>query len=329
MKPAVVKSPLEPDDVESEAQAQVNAVQPESTPVTLHSGAELLDEYIGKLRTGDVPQLHKLGDALDGLEVCAGLITIIGAPPGAGKTALASQIVFEACQCNPDLIAYVANAEMSFQAIARRELTRITRIDSDKIRFANLSAWELSQIEEAAAELRKSLERVKFILNPTHGSLLELLTHEPGLIVVDYLQKFSPPDVDARIGVNQVMTTLRRLASHGMSVLALSATKRDAKGGHASKELSLSSFRESGEVEFNADSAYVLRDDGSMEGKEFVRRVTLGHVKNRHGKKLDRTLRFDMPKMSFEQIEEPEPPREKIFDDWNNADQGFVFEGTQ
>jgi replicative DNA helicase len=96
------------------------------------------------------------------------------------------------------------------------------------------------------------------------------------------------------------MSILRQLAKQGHAVLALSATKRDAKGNHNSQELSLSSFKESGEVEYQADSAYVLRDDGDHNGLKFVRKVTLGHVKNRHGAKVDRELIFDMPAMRFD-----------------------------
>lgn len=264
-------------------------------------GDSLLDDYVGRIANGDLPQLLRLGDALDGIEVGSELITIIGAPPGFGKTALAMQIVFEATSLDTNLVAYVANAEMGFDAIARRELTRLTRIKSDYIRFGTLTDEEHGTINEAARQLRISLERVQFDEDPNHEGLLDLLDKPPGVLVIDYVQKFCPTDKDLRVGVGAVMTTLRRLAKAGHAVLALSATKRDQKGKHDSAELGLSSFRESGEVEYQADSAYVLRDNGPVdEGRSYLRKVTLGHVKNRHGAKVDRELIFNMPAMAFE-----------------------------
>jgi len=263
-------------------------------------GSELLDGYLSRLRSGDVPQLFQLGEVLDGMEIAGELITIIGAPPGQGKTCLSMQIIFEAIERNPKLRAYVANAEMGFEAIARRELTRLTRINSDKIRFGKLAEADLEYVDTAASKLRSALTRISFDSEADHEGLLHLLDEPPGLVVVDYLQKFAPSDRDIRVGVNRVMNTLRRLAKAGHGVLALSATKRDVKGGHDSKSLGLASFRESGECEYQADSAYVLRDDGPAPRQSNVRMITLGHVKNRHGARIDRELLFNMPLMRFE-----------------------------
>jgi replicative DNA helicase len=268
------------------------------TETPLVSASELFADYIGRLNAGELPQLLRLGSTLDGLEVGAGLICLIGAPPGSGKTALSSQVMFEAFENDASQIAYLMNAEMGFDSIARRELTRLTGIGSDKIRFGDLSYTEGQRIAEAAESLMPLLRRLKVEQEPTHESLLRLLDAPPGLVVVDYLQKFAPSDKDVRLGVNLVMTTLRRLAKHGHAILALSSTKRDAKGGHSSSELSLSSFKESGECEFQADSAYVLRDNGPIDF-DWVRDITLGCVKNRNGRKVDFDLVFHMSEMRF------------------------------
>jgi replicative DNA helicase len=269
----------------------------------LQPAASLFVAYIDRIKRGDLPQLCRLGSALDGIEVGPELITIVGAPPGAGKTCMASKVMFEACEHDKNLVAYLLNAEMGFDAIARRELTRLTRIKSDYIRFGALTAADIERIDEAAETLTTALQRVSVYPDPSVESLHDLLDKPPGLVVVDYLQKFAPAEKDVRVGVGQVMNVLRRLANCGHAVLALSATKRDAKGGHNSADLSLSSFKESGDVEFQADSAYVLRDNGPLE-VEWVRHITLGHVKNRHGAKVDRDLRFHMPSMDFEPYEQ-------------------------
>lgn len=267
---------------------------------TLAPGVSLLDQYRHKLSAGNLPQLLAQHSALDGLEVGFGLLTILGAPPGAGKTALASQIAFDATELDNSLTVYISNAEMDFESLMRRQLAKITRIDSNKIRFGDLDDAQRSQVLEAVDAIRPKLEQFKFFTNPSIDSLVELLDRPPGLVVVDYLQKFSPADRELRVGVNQVCNLLRDLARHGHAVLALSATKRDSRGKHSSAELTLASFKESGEIEFNADSCYVLADNGPVDdGCEYIRRVTLAHLKNRHGGKVDRDLEFHMPRMQF------------------------------
>lgn len=295
------------------------------------SGADLLDGYLSRIQSGNLPQLLRLGTALDGLEIGSELVTIIGAPPGFGKTALAMQVLFEALEKQTELVGYVANAEMGFDAIARRELTRLTRIKSNYIRFGCLNLDDMRRIEDAALSIRSALSRVQFDPEPNHEGLLDLLDKPPGLIIVDYLQKFVPAEKDVRVGVGVVMNTLRRLAKAGHAVVALSATKRDAKGGHNSADLSLSSFKESGECEYQADSAYVLRDDGPIDDVSYHRKITLAHVKNRHGAKDDRDLKFDMPAMAFERIDTfddgPQPHSE--FEEYATAkDGGFDFGGA-
>lgn len=285
-------------------QAKVIQSSPvEFKPLTTPA-VKILDDYAGRIASDDLPQLLRLGPALDGIEVGPELLAIFGAPPGAGKTACSSQIAFEAVDLNPELRVYIANAEMSFEALLRRQLTKITRIKSDTIRFGRLDEEQQTQVKAACDELRPKLERFGIIENPGLHSLKSLLEEPPGLVIVDYLQKFSPPDKEPRLGVNMVVTTLRELAQAGHAILALSATKRDVNGGHASKQLTLSSFKESGEVEFNADSAYVLRDEGPIdEGCQYIRKITLAHLKNRHGAKVDRDLEFHMPRMEFSRRE--------------------------
>lgn len=259
---------------------------------------ELIAKYSQRINEGSLPQLISQPGVLEGIEIGEGLLTVIGAPPGAGKTALAMQIMFDALELTPELTAVIANAEMGFDALIRRELVRQTQVSSDCIRFGNLTDDDKDLISVAIGELQPRLENVSVLLEASLVNLQELRNIPPGLVVVDYLQKFAPSDRDGRAGVNDVMAGMRRLAQAGWAVVCLSATKRDGKGKHSSGELDLSSFRESGEIEYNADSAYVLRDEGELE-VPYIRRLTLAHVKNRHGATRDRVLRFHMPRMHF------------------------------
>jgi replicative DNA helicase len=260
--------------------------------------AAILDELVGRLERGEGDIVFELGE-LDGFEIGPRKVTILGAPPGAGKTAFASQVMFEALGVNPTLRVVVANAEMGFDVLLRREITRRAGVSSRDVRFATLDADQLAKVRRVVDEIRPLLDRVDVLEPPYTAAMLDRLASEtPGLLVADYLQKFSTGD-DARLGVNQVVTSLRNLAMQGWAILALSATTR-TKGGHVSAELTMASFKESGEVEFNADSAYLLRDNGeAIAGHPGIRSIELDCVKNRHGERESMALRFDMPAMSF------------------------------
>lgn len=264
----------------------------------------VLHRLVDKLQRGEGEILYRPSGPLQSLEVGPQNITVIGAPPGAGKTALAMQFAFEAIEVNQDLIVVVANAEMAFDVLLRRELTRRSGVPSRALRFAQLTPHQLELVKDAAAEIVPLLDRVRVIGPQLNAQGLACCLNEaPGLLVVDYLQKFAGGD-DARLGTNAVMTTFRELAANGWGVLALSATTRSrgrtGSSAHDSNALSMASLKESGEIEFNADNVYLMRDQGPVhDGSQTVRRVWLDHAKNRHGERQSIDLVFDMPAMAF------------------------------
>ncbi len=256
----------------------------------------ILGELIGKLYRGEGDILYDAGDPFDGFECGPGKITILGAPPGAGKTALVMQYVFSLLENDRDAEVVIANAEMTFEVLLRRELTRRSKVRGGKLRFANVTPDELNSVENAAQDIQPLLSRLEIVEPPyTLDTLCGLLTGgRKRLLVIDYLQKFAGAE-DPRVGVNNVMGTLRTLAMNDWGILALSSVTRVKKG----EELSMSSFKESGEIEFNADACYLLKDKGESGSDERVREVVLNAVKNRHGEMNDIDLIFDKPQMTF------------------------------
>lgn len=262
----------------------------------------MLGELMAKLRRGEGDILYAAGDMFDRFECGPGKVTVLGAPPGAGKTAIAMQYVFGHLEADKNARVVIANAEMSFEVLMRRELTRRSGVPGKALRFATLTDLQMEAVEDAASSLVPLVERIEVLMPPyTQESLLALYGGGNGrLLVVDYLQKFAGGD-DPRIGVNQVMNVLRVLALDGWGVLAMSSVTRVKKG----ETLSMSSFKESGEIEFNADACYLLRDNGPVEGNERIRNVLLDAVKNRHGEMHNMPLVFDMPQMTFRPVEIP------------------------
>jgi replicative DNA helicase len=99
------------------------------------------------------------------------------------------------------------------------------------------------------------------------------------------------------------MDYLRQFANAGVAVIVVSAVGRskDSRGRNSYGEgLNLASFRESSELEFGADSAFILAPDDEADA------ITLKHLKDRHGECRDISLRFDRARQSFTPIETTE-----------------------
>ena len=95
----------------------------------------------------------------------------------------------------------------------------------------------------------------------------------------------------------QTMDYLRQFADAGVAIIVVAALARskDAKGRSSYTDgLSLASFRETSELEYGADDAFILApaDDAKSEG-EASSRVVLKHLKSRHGETRDIVLTFD------------------------------------
>jgi replicative DNA helicase len=230
-------------------------------------------------------------------ELGPGMVTVMGAPPASGKTTLAMQLINEAIEMNGDAIGYVLNCEMSPKALMLRELSRITGISQRSLRFGLIGDEDRQLIADAIEPIQHRYLRLRFVPGDASG-IGSLASARPGIVLVDYLQRFNlGGGHDARANVNSLMAYLRQLADLGHAVLAISATKRSADGKHDQRELSLSSFRESGEVEYAADACYLLKVEPANESG--TRRADLTCVKNRNGEPSDLTLLFDPSRMQF------------------------------
>ncbi len=270
------------------------------------SGADAMASWRDDLLSGTPPVLYRVGvPSLDSIEIGPGLVTLIGGAPGSGKTALTLQFVFDALRLNPSLRCVVCNVEMSAGELLNRQLARVSGIDLTTVRHRQLNGEHAERLEVGLATLDPLVERLAFLRSPFDLANCAAVADafRADLILLDYVQRIPPPGEfrDARGSVNAVMDYLRRFADAGTAVLVVSAVGRgkDAIGRstYDSENLGLASFKESGELEFGADSAYILapRADGSM---------ALKCLKNRHGAPSDIRLAFDRSIQRFT-YEEP------------------------
>jgi hypothetical protein len=231
-----------------------------------------------------------------------GDVVMIGAPPAAGKTAFCGQVVFDALRMagQEGLRLLIANVEMSPEALLTRQLSRTSTVSYSYLQFRDYCEDAKPRIENAIAELRKLIPRVEFLRPPfTLQHLRERAEDfEANVVLVDYAQRFTTEgkQTDLRTQTNAVMDCCRLLADQGRAVIVVSALSRQKSSGgstYDSKSLGLASFRESSELEYGADSAWLLLREPNSE------QVELRQVKNRTGRLATLQLLFDGNRQSF------------------------------
>ncbi|MBA4106072.1 MAG: hypothetical protein C0485_09960 [Pirellula sp.] len=236
------------------------------------------------------------GSKLREVKVGAGQVVLIGAVAGNGKTALALQLVVDALR-DPNqtqLKALVANVEMSPEALLTRQLARLSGVGHAWLLHRDYDESATSRIREALDELRAVMPRLELMGPPFNLERLaeRAIAFAADIVVVDYAQRFDFADrsPDPRAQTGALMDICRRIADQGRAVVVISALNRASYG----KEAGLGSFRESSELEYGADSAWLLAADPDDRGV-----VTLRCLKNRSGQLTDFPLLFDGSLQAF------------------------------
>jgi len=195
------------------------------------------------------------------------------------------QAVIDALRLTPELRALVCNVEMAPAVLLDRQLARLSGFDLSLIRHRRLGPEHAERIDSALATLEPVVGRLAFVRPPFDLGNVAATADEfgAGLLLLDYLQRIPPPGehADRRGAVDASMAYLRRFADAGVAVVVVAAVSRgkDGKGRSSYAEgLGLASFRESSELEFGADDAFLLAPDPKDSGA-----VTLRHLESRHG----------------------------------------------
>jgi replicative DNA helicase len=275
------------------------------------SAADALDRWRDDVLTGKAPVLYPLGAGdLGRIEVGPGLVTLIGGAPGSGKTAFTMQCVVDALRLSPDLRGLVCNIEMPPAVLLDRQLARLSGVDLTTIRYRRIGSEHADRIDQGMNTLAAVADRLCFLRPPFDLGNVAAAADDFGasLLVLDYIQRIAPPGEHdtRRNSVDATMNYLRQFADAGVAVIVVSAVSRakDAKGrsSYAGDGLNLASFRESSELEFGADDAFILHPDDDDAESELVK---LKHLKSRHGECRDLLMRFDRRRQTFAVETEP------------------------
>ncbi len=261
------------------------------------SAADAFDGWRDDVLCGSPPTFWPCGSGdLARLEIGPGLVTLLGGAPGAGKTAFVMQLVVDALRLTPTLRALVCNVEMPPRVLLDRQLSRLSGVDLKTIRYRRFAAEHADRIDQGVHTLESLADRLAFCRPPFDLANVAASADafHADLLVLDYLQRIPPPGEhgDKRAAVNVTMDYLRQFADADCGLLVVAAVGRtkDSKGraSYDADGLNLASFRESSELEFGADDAFILVADPKNPAA-----VTAKHLKARHTEPRDLVLTFD------------------------------------
>lgn len=247
------------------------------------------------------------------LHVGKGDMVVIGGYPSAGKTAFSLQLAFHiAKKKRVGFFSYETAADKLYD----RAVACQTHTSFSKIMRNSLAVEDYARIKES----RDVLTAPAMDLLETSGMTVSgigayAMAHHYDVIFIDYLQKI--PGVKATDEfqrVSQVSNDLQQLGRRtGKIIVALSQLSRPDKGkdGTASAP-TLSSLRQSGQIEQDADAVLLLYKENPKEPQS--RRV-LDLAKNKDGVSgLGLLLDFDGDTQRFkksQQIYRPPKPKEE------------------
>ena len=254
--------------------------------------AEAAYHRVGKL-TGVASGLFQLDQLLGGLHRSD--LIILAGRPSMGKTALATNIAFNAARAykedivdgRPKVVdgAVVGffSLEMSSEQLATRMLAEQAEVSSEKIRKGEMISSDFDRVLAVSHEL----EHLNFFIDDTPALSIAALrtrarrlkrTHGLGLLVVDYLQLLAPSGrnrQDNRVQeVSEITRGLKTLAKElDVPVVALSQLSR-AVEQREDKRPQLADLRESGSIEQDADVVmFVYREEYYLTRAEPTRRA--------------------------------------------------------
>lgn len=243
------------------------------------------------------PERWEIGEPFTDMDFRPGSVVLIGAPPNVGKSTLTMQLVAQLLERRETLRAVVANVEMSQESLLEKLPARYAQVPLDGLMDRTLLAEERARVDAVLRDRVGILERLAYLAPPFSISHLAhaMQDHSARLAVVDYLQRFSAEANEDRARLDKLMDGIRILARAGACVIVISsvARQKSMSGSSTYTGLTMASFRGTSEIEYGADSAFILHRLESV--------AYLQCVKRRFGQFRDVPLWFDGAMQTFRQ----------------------------
>ena len=277
-------------------------------PTRLNDIEDIVEETRELVNTGN--NIIKFG--LPALDIPAGgmtrkEITVLGGRPGHGKTTLVVNIIRSLIEQGNKVIMF--NREMSNPEMIRKLVVMEGRdLSYSKVRKGDLNG--------STDEFNKSIEKIKSKykknllmfddVRTLDEAMLEISRHKPDVIIDDYIQLISMPDVtERRFQIEKIVQDYKWICKkENCSALLVSQLNRDIEKRYEPRPR-LSDYSESGVIEQTAESAlfvwygYVFNDEEySPYQSEII------SAKTRYGKVMTEEVGFNGDRCRFYKTKE-------------------------
>lgn len=311
----------EPDEILAGAEKDVFSLSLNNTQTGFHQVGDLANKSIQTTQ-----QIQQSGHTLVGVStgfadvdsLLLGMqksdMIVVAARPGFGKTSFGLTLSYSASVQEQEEIVAVFSLEMPKEQCIMRILCSAAKVDTQRYQLGYLNADEWSRLNSVRTLLQNSPLFVEESsgINPVQLKAKAMrLSAEKGrklkLIVVDYLQLMSGTKkrYDSRQQeISDISKDLKNLAKELRVPLVVLSQLNRSPESRTDHRPQLSDLRESGAIE--QDSAVVIfiyRADmyrGPLETPDNTAEIIV--AKNRNGRTGTKTLRFDAPSTSFENL---------------------------
>ena len=264
------------------------------------------NEHVGEnlIKTG----FYKLDDCLGGLE--GGDITVIGARPAVGKSAIVTQMIGQMAK-KGYRVGYF-NLEMNESQVYERFVARLSELSLTRVRRAksflggekeSFDEYRQKVIDYIFDKANKEMSEYDVIISTGSKSVSELRAESRhqrfDVIIIDYLQliKSDRHFANRASEVGEISKAIKGIASElHVPIILLSQLNRVSEHNET-KEPTMAELRESGDIEQDASNIILMwnvsEKDRSLKG--------LKVDKQRQGETMKEGLKFDGDHMSFQE----------------------------
>lgn len=255
------------------------------------------NEHVGEglVKTG----FYKLDDCLGGLE--GGDITVIGARPSVGKSAIVTQMIGQMAK-KGHRIGYF-NLEMNESQVYERFVSRLAELSLTRVRRAKSF---LGGEQEAFERANKEMSDYDVIISTGSKTVSEIRAESRhqriDVIIIDYLQliKADRRYANRASEVGDISKAIKALAMElHVPVILLSQLNRVSESKET-KEPTMAELRESGDIEQDA-SNILLMWNVSEKNRSYK---GLKVEKQRQGETMKEGLKFNGEHMEFVERQE-------------------------
>ena len=232
-----------------------------------------------------------------------GQLYVIGAPPNVGKSLLAGQ--FGLAAANADVKVAIFSLEMRKTGYMERLVVQSEACSSGEMKCGTFKERSLNQITQSMAFLG---DRIFIDGSPKQTAVQieaklrrAMQKHKIGLVIIDYLQLIKPSTVSRKNGsreaeVNELIRDIDSLKkTFNIPVVCIGSMNR-SPDKRADTRPRMSDFRDSGQIEFQADVIILLH---FPDKDEATKRGTIIIEKHRDGETKDIPAVFDKTYLRF------------------------------